>query len=152
MLTSQPHRWTRVAGRALLASVLVTGACRMTQPPRPAGRTMLWLSERGTYHIGDPGAPAIPLSQLAGALRTALARTSSPDVLNVAAYEGAGGYEYIMARRAACEAGVRHLEVAGRVPVGARDASGAPTNMRGTETLRPPCHPGAQQRDTAIAR
>jgi hypothetical protein len=71
-------------------------------------------------------------------------------VLNVKVYEGAGGYEYSMARRAACEAEVRRIHFAGGLPPGSRDAAAAPTAMRGEEVIQPPCGPGDQQPDTAL--
>ncbi|CAN5702228.1 hypothetical protein BH23GEM8_BH23GEM8_10880 [soil metagenome] len=153
MLSSRAHHWIRIAGPILLAFGLVAAACRMEQPAPPAaGRVTLWISPTGSYHLEEPTSEATPLAQLDEALRTALSRTRESTVLNVRAYEGAGGYEYIMARRAACEAGVRRIDFAGGLPLGSRDAAAATAGMQGEDEIQPPCSESNQQPDTAAVR
>jgi hypothetical protein len=157
MLSSRPRRWKiRATVSTFSASLLVAAACSMNRPAAPAAeRLTLWVSPGGAYHLRTPESAPIPQPQLGAALRTALSRTADPSVLNVGVYKGAGGYDYLMMRQAACEAGVTRLDVAVEIPAGSRDASAAPPEMRSWEDIQATCarlRASAVRPDTAMSR
>jgi hypothetical protein len=110
---------------------------------RPAAaateRVTVSIAPPGTYHLQATESAAIPQPQLGAALRTALARTGEPSVLNVRAIKGVVGYDYVMMVHAACEAGVTRIDFAGDIPAGSRDASAGPAEMRGVDDIAPEC-------------
>ena len=157
MLSSRPRRWrTRAAVSTLSASLLVAAACSMNRPAAPATeRLTLWVAPGGAYHLRTPESAPVPQPQLGAALRTALSRTADPYVLNVGVYKGAGGYDYIMMRHAACEAGVTRMDVVVEIPAGSRDASASPPEMRSREDIQATCarlRATVNRPDTAMSR
>ncbi len=149
MLISRPLRWrTRALLSTLSASLLVTAACSLGRPAVAATeRVTVWIAPPGTYHLQAPESPAIPQPQLGAALRTALARTGEPSVLNVRAIKGVVGYNYVMAVHAACEAGVARIDFVGDIPAASRDVSAAPADRREVRNIEPEC---AQIRTTPV--
>jgi hypothetical protein len=133
---------------ALLASILVVASCSMDQPADPSSADVtLWIVP-GAYHLGTRDSEPLSVGDLRGALQAALATSAAPSVLNVRA-AGSTGFDFIMARRAACEAGVRRLEYDLDIPAGS-STSGDRERARGTEEIGPPCVTGgSQERDTA---
>ena len=155
MLSSRPRRWrTRAAVSTLSASLLAAAACSMNRPAVPATeRLTLWVAPGGAYHLRTPESAPVPQPQLGAALRTALSRTADPYVLNVGVYKGAGGYDYIMMRHAACEAGVTRMDVVVEIPAGSRDASAA--TVRIEENIQATCarlRATVNRPDTAMSR
>jgi beta-lactamase regulating signal transducer with metallopeptidase domain len=153
MLVSRPLRWRiRALLSTLSASLLVTTACSMG---RPAGasteRVTVWIAPPGTYHLQAPESAAIPQPQLGAALRTALARSGEPSVLNVRAIKGVVGYDFVMMVHAACEAGVTRIDAVGDIPASTRDVSAAPAEMREVRNIEQECtriRTGPVTRDT----
>jgi hypothetical protein len=120
---------------------------------RPAAaateRVTVWIAPPGTYHLQAPESAAIPQPELGAALRTALARSGEPSVLNVRAIKGVVGYNYVMVIHAACEAGVARIDAVGEIPAASRDVSAAPAETREVRNIEQEC---ARIRTTPVAR
>jgi beta-lactamase regulating signal transducer with metallopeptidase domain len=151
MLISRPHRWrTRTVLSTLSAFLFITAACSMGRPATAATeRVTLWIAPPGTYHLQAPESAAIPQPQLGASLRTALARTGEPSVLNVRAIKGVVGYNYVMVIHAACEAGVTRIHAVHDIPAASRDVSAAPAETREVRNIEPEC---GQIRTTPVTR
>jgi len=141
MLISRPRRWrTRALLSGLGASLFITTACSMGRPAAAATeRVTVWIAPPGTYHLQATESAAIPQPQLGAALRTALARSGEPSVLNVRAIKGVVGYNYVMVIHAACEAGVTRIDAVHEIPAASRDVSAAPAETREVRNIEQEC-------------
>jgi hypothetical protein len=143
-----PWSFLRSSTAAVLASILVVAACSMDQPADPSTADVtLWIAP-GAYHLGTSDSEPLSVDELRGGLEAALATSAAPSALKVRTVgDESFGYDFIMARIAACEAGVRRLEYDLDIPAES-SASGDAERGRGTEEISPPCVAGSQEPDS----
>lgn len=108
--------------RAVELSAIVVAATVAACEEAPS-TVELWIEPPAVYRFGAPDALPLPLPDdpegktrvLAAALREAAGRSDTPEEIAVfAPYTGTGlnDPEYALLRRAACEAGIRDIELA----------------------------------------
>ena len=140
MFTPKASRWrTRAACAGALAAMLVVTACWIQEPAGPTTGPLTLLITPSGFHIEDPSTEAVPIIELPARLKEELSGGHELEVLNVREREGMTDSGYEIAKRAACEAGVRLIYYSEDFASGAEVARPALPTQRVEHSLTLPC-------------